>query len=271
MSALNIILIGAHPDDCELFGGGTAALFSRMGHRVKFISMTDGSAGHHQLTGTELVERRSLETIAAADILGISYEILGNPDGQLMPTLENRHLMIQRIREWEADVVISHRPNDYHPDHRYTSQIVQDAAYMVMVPHVVRQAAPLTKNPLFLYFRDRFQKPTPFSPDIAVAIDEVYEQKMQALHAHGSQFYEWLPWIERQAHTLPEDTQARIAWLKAKWTFPLTPLIRHSLQRWYGPEQAAQVQQAEAFEIGEYGLQPDESEIRRLFPMLGLS
>lgn len=269
MNPIRILYIGAHPDDGEVYGGGTAALWSQAGHAVKFISVTDGRAGHHQLSGSALVDRRAQECVAAARQLGVAYEILDNPDGALEPTLYNRNLLITKIREWQADVVVTHRPNDYHPDHRYTSQLVQDAAYLVMVPNLVPEAPPLRRNPVFLYFADRFQKPTPFSPDIAVAIDEVYDRKLAAMHAHTSQFYEWLPWIEGQTDPVPEGDEVRRDWLKQQWPFGVDEPIRASLVRWYGEERAAAVQHAEAFELCEYGRQPDEEEIRRLFPMLG--
>ena len=268
MNPTRILYIGAHPDDGEVYGGGTAALWTQAGHAVKFIAMTDGRAGHHRLSGNALVDRRAKECIAAAQQLGVTYEVLDNPDGQLEPTLYNRNQLIAKIREWQADVVVTHRPNDYHSDHRYTSQLVQDAAYLVMVPNLVPEVAPLRQNPVFLYFADRFQKPVPFSPDIAVAIDEVYDQKLAAMHAHTSQFYEWMPWVERTSDQVPKDDQARLKWLKQQWPFEVDGPTRRSLAKWYGEERSAAVQHAEAFELCEYGHQPAEEEIRQLFPML---
>ena len=269
MDPIRILYLVAHPDDGEVYGGGTATLWARAGHAVKFISLTDGSAGHHQRSGTELVDRRSQESVVAAQRLGVAYEILDNPDGQLEPTLYNRNLLIGKIREWQADVVVTHRPNDYHPDHRYTSLLVQDAAYLVMVPNLVPEVLPLRENPVFLYFADHFQKPTPFSPDIAVAIDTTYAQKLEAMHAHTSQFYEWLPWIEGRSDEVPETDQDRLAWLKQRWPGAVDERTRASLRRWYGEEKGNAVQHAEAFEVCEYGRQPDEAGIRRLFPMVG--
>ena len=80
-------------------------------------------------------------------ILGIETEVLDNHDGELMPTLENRRTITRLIREWQADIVISHRPNDYHPDHRYTGVLVQDAAYMVTVPFFCPDVPPLDEQP----------------------------------------------------------------------------------------------------------------------------
>jgi LmbE family N-acetylglucosaminyl deacetylase len=265
---VRIIMIGAHPDDCDVNSGGTAAIFSKMGYAVKFLSVTNGDAGHQTMKGLALAKRRYAETQEVAKRLGITYDVLDNHDGLLMPTLDVRLQIIKKIREWNADVVIAPRPNDYHPDHRYTGVLVQDAAYMVAVPNVAPGTPALHKNPVFLYFQDYFQRPNPFRPDIAVDITSVNDQKNLGLDAHVSQVYEWLPWIGHYLSEVPKDKNERIKWLATKWDEPITPAVRAALAKWYGEEKAAQVKHAEAFEICEYGQQPDEAEIRRLFPML---
>lgn len=266
---LRILMIGAHPDDCDIKSGGTAALFSQLGHEVKFLSITNGDAGHMDMGGGMLAVRRNAETQEVARRLGITYEVLDNHDGELMPTLEIRKDVIRKIREWEADVVISHRTNDYHPDHRYTGVLVQDAAFMVGVPNIAADTPPLKKNPVFLYYQDHFQKPNPFSPDIAIDISSVIDQKIYALDAHVSQFYEWLPWIANDPDEIPKGKEERIQWLKSKRALAPSPSVRAALEKWYGSEVSDKAQFAEAFEICEYGSQPDEAEIKRLFPMLG--
>lgn len=265
---IRIIMIGAHPDDCDVNSGGTAAIFAKMGYAVKFLSVTNGDAGHQTMKGVALAKRRYEETQEVAKRLGIKYDVLGNHDGLLMPTLEVRLEIIKKIREWNADVVIAPRPNDYHPDHRYTGILVQDAAYMVSVPNVASDVPALKKNPVFLYFQDNFQRPNPFRPDIAVDITNVNEQKLLGLDAHVSQVYEWLPWIGHYLNEVPKNKSDRLKWLATKWVEPITPAIKTSLAKWYGEDKAAQAKYAEAFEICEYGTQPDEAEIRRLFPML---
>ncbi|CAN5641877.1 hypothetical protein BH11BAC5_BH11BAC5_02440 [soil metagenome] len=265
---VHIIMIGAHPDDCDVNSGGTAAIFAKMGYAVKFLSVTNGDAGHQTMKGVALAKRRYAETQEVAKRLGIKYDVLDNHDGLLMPTLEVRMQIIRKIREWNADVVIAPRPNDYHPDHRYTGVLVQDAAYMVSVPNVASDVPALKKNPVFLYFQDNFQRPNPFRPDIAVDITSVNDQKVFALDAHVSQVYEWLPWIGQYLNEVPAGKAERLKWLATKWIEPITPAIQTSLVKWYGEEKAAQVKFAEAFEICEYGAQPGEAEIRRLFPML---
>lgn len=266
---LQIIMIGAHPDDCDIKSGGTAALFVAMGHKVKFLSVTNGDAGHMNEGGGMLAKRRLEETKEVARRLGITYEVLDNHDGELLPTLPIRFEIIRRIREWNADVVIAPRPNDYHPDHRYTGVLVQDAAFMVGVPNVAADTPPLKKNPVFLYFQDNFKKPNPFQPDISVDISAVIDIKVNALDAHQSQFYEWLPWIGGYADKVPSGSAERKEWIKQLRGSGITPEVKVSLQKWYGNQRADQVRFSESFEICEYGSRPNDTEIRRLFPMLG--
>lgn len=263
-----ILFVGAHPDDCDIGAGGTAALLAEAGHAVKFVSLTNGDAGHYEMGGGPLAKQRRAEAHEAAERLGIDeYEVLHYHDGELMPTLEVRRDVIRLIREWDADVVVGHRPNDYHPDHRYSGRVVQDAAYMVQVPNVLPKVEPTDSNPVFLYFEDGFQKPTPFEHDITVAIDTVIDQKIDALDAHASQFYEWLPWVSDALDQVPEGTEARKAWLKNRWTGGVSDAARASLANWYGEEQAQAVQYAESFQVAEYGRQPSDAEIRHLFAL----
>ncbi|HET6768011.1 MAG TPA: PIG-L family deacetylase [Chitinophagaceae bacterium] len=265
---VRIIMIGAHPDDCDDDGGGTAALFAQLGYAVKFVSVTNGDAGHQLSGGVELAKRRFAEAQEAGKRLGITYDVLDNHDGKLMPTLEVRLQVIRKIREWDADIVIAPRPNDYHPDHRYTGVLVQDAAYMVAVPNIAPETPALKKNPVFLYFQDRFKRPNPFRPDITIDITDVFQKKIAALDAHESQMYEWLPWIGQYADKVPKDKKQRITWLAETRKQAITPEVRTVLEKWYGKEKAALIRNAEAFEICEYGAQPDDEMIKKLFPML---
>lgn len=265
---LRIVMIGAHPDDCDIKGGGTAALFAKMGHAVKFISVTNGDAGHMEQGGDTLAKRRKAEAGEAAKRLGITYEVMDNHDGQLMPTLEIRLDLIRKIRAWKADVVISHRPVDYHPDHRYTGVLVQDAAFMVMVPNIAADVPPLAKNPVFLYFQDHFTKPSRFQPDVCVDITQVMDKKIDALDAHESQFYEWLPWIAGYKGEIPTGKQEREDWIRSSRWPSMDTTVRAGLEKWYGPGQAKAARYAEAFELCEYGSRPSEKELRQLFPML---
>src|SRR5688500_8616530 len=266
---IRIIMIGAHPDDCDQDGGGTAILFAKMGYAVKFVSVTNGDAGHQSIGGGMLAQRRIAEAKEAGKRFGVEYEVLDNHDGELLPTLNVRLQVIRKIREWDADVVIAPRPNDYHPDHRYTGVLVQDAAYMVAVPNIATESPALKKNPVFLYFQDRFQRPNAFRPDIAVDITTIFDKKISALDAHESQMYEWLPWIGHYADKVPKDKADRIKWLGETRKQTILPAVKTALEKWYGKEKAAAIKNAEAFEICEYGTQPDDEMIKKLFPMLG--
>lgn len=265
---IRVIAFGAHPDDCDIRASGTAALFAAAGHAVKFVAVTNGDVGHQTLHGEVLAKRRLGEARESARRLGIEYEVLNNHDGELLPTLEVRKQVIRQIRQWNADVVLAPRPNDYHPDHRYTGVLVQDAAYMVVVPHMVPEVPALRKNPVFLYYEDGFQRPNPFRPDITVSIDDVIDKKIAALDSHVSQFYEWLPWVAGTLAEVPKDPEERKAWLKRSRTREIGAPARAALMKWYGAEKGNASRYYEAFEICEYGTQPTEARIRQLFPML---
>lgn len=270
-SPLRIIVFGAHPDDCDLGAGGLAALYTSLGHKVKFVSLTNGNKGHQDKGGGTLARIRLKEAKEAGRRLGIEYDVIDNHDGELLPTLENRMRVIEAIRLWNADIVIAPRTNDYHPDHRNTGILVQDAAYLVIVPNILSSVPALAKNPVFLYVRDRFQRPNPFRPDIVVDISSVFQQKIDELDAHVSQFYEWLPWTDHALDKVPTDPHERKKWLYNAIAArdKVTPEFKLSLDKWYGKEKAAKALTVEAFEICEYGKQPKDEDIRRLFPMLG--
>ena len=269
---LRIIVFGAHPDDPEYKAGGTAAKWAKLGHHVKLVSVTNGDIGHWQIAGGPLASRRTSEAAAADKVLGATSEVLDLHDGELLPTLENRRTIVRLIRVWKADVVIAHRPWDYHPDHRYVGVLVEDAAYMVTVPFFCPDIAPLKKNPLFLYSSDRFQRPYPFRPDIVVSVDDVFDLKLDAIHELTSQAYEGgADGSEASLAKLPPatDVAGRKAWLRKQWEGRQrgeAERFREALIKWYGPEKGNAVKFAEAFEICEYGRHPTVEEIKKLFP-----
>lgn len=268
---LRVIAIFAHPDDADIKMGGTAAMMAQMGHEVKFLSLTNGDAGHHEKGGGALARIRRAEAEEARKRLGISeYEVFDNHDAELLPELHIRMDVIRAIRDWNADVVFGLRPNDYHPDHRNAGKLVIDASYMVIVPNVASDTEPVRNNPVFLYMQDGFEKPNPFSHDIVVGIDDVIETKIAGIDAHTSQVYEWLPWTVHRLDEVPDDPDERLEWLK-EWRFSgeMSDEQRAGLEKWYGTERAVQFNHAESFEIAEYGRYPTEEEIRMIFPMLG--
>ncbi len=263
---LRIIVIGAHPDDPEEVGG-TMAKFIQQGHKVRLVSLTNGNAGHFEMGGGPLAQRRYKEAQCAGGVIGAEYIVLDNDDGELMPTLENREEVIRLIREFRADIVITHRPNDYHPDHRNTGLLVRDAAYMVTVPNIVASVPHLQKNPVFIYTEDRFTEPSPFTPDIVVDIDDVIEKKIDMYDCHVSQMYEWLPYNAGYLDQVPEDPAERRAWLAKRWgRRSNAEKFRGLLVELYGYERGSKVKSAEAFQVSEYGRQPSLEQLKKLFP-----
>jgi LmbE family N-acetylglucosaminyl deacetylase len=260
----SVLIIGAHPDDAEVKAAGTTALWVKHGIQVTFGIMTDGSAGHQSMTTGDLIRRRETEAKEAATRLGADVEFLGYPDGLLMPSLEARLDVIRLIRRTRADLVLTHRPADYHPDHRYTSQLVQDAAYMVTVPRIAPDAPPLSTNPIFGYLSDRFQKPVPLEPQVIVGIDDQIDRITDALDAHGSQFYEWLPFNMGILGQVPTDPAQRKSQLR-DWFFGQYCLKSLDFPTADVPANATYV---EAFQISEYGSPWTPQARRRLFPFL---
>ncbi len=214
---LTILAIGAHPDDCDIKFGGTAIKYLEAGHRVVYLSLTNGDAGHHEISGQELADRRRKEADEVAKLIGVEYMILNNHDGKLQADMKNRHELIGLIRKIQPDLIFTHRPNDYHADHRNTSMLVQDSAYLIAVPNLVKDVPALNYNPVIMYFADKFQKPYPFIADVLVDITDVNEKKMKALSMHECQVFEWLPWIERFEDKVPTDEKGKLEFVNKHW------------------------------------------------------
>ena len=267
---LRIIVFGAHPDDAEYRGAGVAMKWAKMGHHVKLVSTTNGDIGHWQIAGGPLALRRKKEVMEVGRRLDVTTEVLDIHDGEIMPTLENRRTITRLIRQWNADIVITNRPNDYHPDHRYTSILVQDSAYMVTVPFFCPDVPALKKNPLFLYASDRFQRPNPFRADVAVAIDDVIEPTLDALLVMESQIHEG--GANGYSGLYPDDAAGRqrrrdeVRRDLANRYAGYADSYRDVLVKFYGEERGRRVRYAQAFEVCEYGRQPSQDELKRIFP-----
>ncbi|PSP94098.1 GlcNAc-PI de-N-acetylase [Halobacteriales archaeon QS_4_62_28] len=258
---VQLLVIGAHPDDCSIKAGGIAARYVDAGHDVTFLSVTDGSAGHHEMGRTELAQRRKRETEAVAETLGVDYDVADIKDGLLEPTLENRKRLIRYIRNVDPDLVLGPRPNDYHPDHRYTAQLLRDAAYSLIVPNICPNTPALSTNPVIGYVADNFRTPNPFDPDVVLDVTDVEDEKIDALDCHGSQMYEWLPYTFGELDAVPDDEAKRREWLAdeglghlaAHTEMNVADRFRAELEERYGDEAGEAVDHAEAVEISEYG------------------
>ena len=267
---LRVIIFGAHPDDAEYRGAGVAMKWAKAGHHVKLVSTTNGDIGHWQIAGGPLAQRRIKEVQEVARKLGVTVEVIDIHDGEIMPTLENRKIITKLIRQWNADIVITNRPNDYHPDHRYTSILVQDSAFMVTVPFFVPDVPPLQKNPVFLYTSDRFERPNPFRADVAVGIDEVIEPTLDALLVMESQIHEG--GANGHAGLFPDDAAGKqrrrdeVRTSLARRYAGAANQYRSALVKFYGEERGKKVKYAQAFEICEYGRRPTQAELKQMFP-----
>ncbi len=255
---IRVLVFGAHPDDAEFHAGGLLTLHADAGSHIRLVSLTDGSVGHQSLTRPALAARRRDEAARAAARLGAEVDVWDTPDGELEPTLQLRRRVIEEMRRFRPDLVLTHRIHDYHPDHRATGELVRDACYMVRVPGVVPAVPALRADPVVASMVDFFLRPQPFQADVVVDIGAVFERYVALLDCHASQVYEWLPFIEQIPAPVPaaDDVAARLAWL----THFVRRRPRAVAKRWGSTEQYA-----EAFEISEYGRRPSDAERDALF------
>ncbi len=290
MKKLKILMIGAHPDDPDGCGGGAALRYAARGHEVRFLSVSDGRAGHFSMPPDALAARRRKEADEVARLIGITYDVWDIPDGEVEASLENRRRMVRYIREFSPDLVITHRNNDYHADHRNTALLVQDASYLLTVPNYCSDTPIMPRMPVIAFFSDRFKEP-PFRADVLVPIDEVVDKKYEVLRCHESQYFEWLPFNKGTLDTVPEGAEARAEWFRTPriprdrvllpedLNIGATPsnhpeyrmarsavLYREVLRAQYG-DAADRVLFAEAFQISEYGRQPKKEELGELFAL----
>ena len=266
---LRIIAFGAHPDDAELKAGGVAALWAADGHKVKLVAMTNGDVGHFAMAGGPLAQRRKAEVAECARIFGIENEVLDIHDGELTPSLENRKTMARLIREWQADIVLGHRPYDYHPDHRYTGVLMDDSAVIVAAPFFVPDTQPTPRNPVYLYYSDDFQDPKPFTPTIVASIDRTADQKWRCISAMPSQFGDKDSWQARTQPNIPSgdrERQAQLLDIVKKRSETVAEKYRDRLVALYGKEAGQRVKYAEAFQLSQYGRQASVDELKGFFP-----
>lgn len=256
---LDILVLVAHPDDAEIYAGGLLCAYREQGHAVKIIALTRGDAGHHEMDRASLASRRLEEGKAAAASIGATFEVWPHADGGLEPTLALRHEVIAELRRFEPDLVFTHRPCDYHPDHRAVATLVQDASYLASVPRVV-PGVPLSRKPLVVaYLPDLFRRPSPMEPHVIVDVTEHVDRAVRMLAFHESQVFEWLPWNQGMEDTLPADPWERLGWLReifCRRRIDLAERFADRIAREFGDDalRAARAGERffEMFEISEY-------------------
>ena len=266
---LRIIAFGAHPDDAELKFAGTATLFAAQGHKVKLVALTNGDVGHFSQAGGPLAQRRKAEVEACHEKLGVATDVLDIHDGELMPDLETRKKVANLIRDWQADIVLSHRPWDYHPDHRAVGKLAEDAAVVVAAPYFAPYTPPTKGNPIFLFYSDNFKKPYPFDPIIAVGFDDVAQKKWDCISALPSQFGDADSWQARYGRNVPTDEAGRKAYLiegVKQRNADVANQYRNLLVQLYGEQKGRAIKYAEAFELNQYGRGATADELKAMFP-----
>ena len=265
---LRLLILGAHPDDAEYHAGGLAAIYRDAGHVVKMLSVTNGQSGHFRISGKELADIRRAEARAAGEVIGAPYEVWEYPDGRLQPTVEVRERIIRELRTFRPDLVLTHRQNDYHPDHRAVGQAVQDASYLVTVPPICPDVPILRRDPVVGYLPDLFTRPAPLRADVVIDVGDRMETIVRMLAAHRSQFYEWLPYNDRRVEDVPAGESEKIAWLRLWYERKIAVFAdryRNEVLAEYGPERGKSIAFCEVFEISEYAAPLDVAARRRLF------
>jgi len=268
MEKKRILFIGAHPDDADILCGGTALKLAKAGHAVKFVSVTNGDTGHHVLSREETARIRKGEALASAKYAGLyEYEVMDNPCG-IEASVENRRKILRVIRRFAPDVVISHRTCDYHPDHRATAQLVQDCAYVCMVPHFCEDTPIPEKAPVFALSYDGFQDPRPHRADAAIEFDSILEEKLHMMSNHASQFFEWLPWVagnKTVCETGMTEEEKRQSMLSVLLRFETAADgARELLKRVHGEEIGTKIRFAETFEQSPYSRVVSVEEFQKL-------
>ncbi len=266
-SACRVLVLGAHPDDAEVSAGGLIVRHRQAGSTVRMISVTDGRCGHHERPGEQLVAERRQEAAASGRSIGAEYLTWDFADGSLEPSLPVREALIREIRSFAPDLVLTHRPYDYHPDHRAVGTAVQDASYLVTVPHVCPDQPALTRDPIVAYMCDLFTRPTKMRADVLLDIRDEWPTLIQMAACHQSQFFEWLPFHAGELHQVPEDPAERITWL-SNWLEPHhRTRVKHFqaelLERNVSPPPDFKL---EVYEISEYASAMEPDHRRRLFP-----
>ncbi len=270
--AFNIIIIKAHPDEAEEYAGGTAALLARAGHKVKFLSLTNGDVGHWKMSKDALARRRAAEANKAAKILGVTYEIFDYHDGELENNIELRKRVVRAIREWQAKLIISFKPmfGGGHPDNMAAARTVQEGAGLSQAPLFLPEVPVLKTQPIFLYMRDYYSKTFPHKPDLVIPIDQTIAEKLLSFDAHASQFYEFAPYQRGMLDKVPQNDEQKTAYLHKYWGefSHISAEMREWLINWFGEEKGMSFTYGEEFEVAPFSRRPLKEELLKLFPIL---
>lgn len=182
---MNILAVGAHPDDVETMCAGTLAKYASQGHKVFIATATNGNIGSSTLSKDEIGKIRKQEAANSAAIIGAEYICLDYDDELFYETLDVRMSFINLVRHCKADVIFTHNPHDYNPDHELTSKIINDIAVMVPIAKLETEEEPYDVIPSIWYFEPA--NSMGFVLTDYVDITDFYETKMKMLGCMESQ------------------------------------------------------------------------------------
>lgn len=186
---MNILAVGAHPDDLEFLCAGTLILYAKEGHRVFMCHTLNGNLGHEEIPRDELREIRRQEAINSAKVINAESFTIDINDTEIYDNHETRIKMVEIIRKSNPDVIITHSPNDYMQDHFITGQVVYNASFLSTLPQF-KTETPRNQNVPPIYYMDTLAGVN-FQPEEYVDITDVIEIKKEMLNCHKSQV-SWL-------------------------------------------------------------------------------
>ena len=190
----HVLYLGAHPDDFDYSLSAQAVKLVRAGAKVTAVAFCNGNKGHVDMAPEDLAARRLKEAQAAAKVYGLERYVVNEcPDCELDASRAWRERMGRLVRDLAPDMVLTHRPVDYHADHRAVGQVSQDLAYFLGVPHWCADTPVPEKLPFFLYTVDAFTLPRRLRPDLVIDCGDALEIAAKGISCHVSQLFEWTP------------------------------------------------------------------------------
>lgn len=183
--SLDVLAFGAHPDDVELCAGGTVCTLTQQGYQVGVVDLTRGQLGSR---GTP--ERRDREAAHASAIMGLAMrENVGLLDGQIDNSRQNQLKVIRAVRRYRPHIVLIGSLECRHPDHGAGARLCADALFYSGLRKIDTSYDGVSQEPWRPHHVLHYMQAIPFEPTFVVDVGEVWEQRVRALQAFESQFY----------------------------------------------------------------------------------
>ena len=180
VSGVDFMAVAAHPDDAELFAGGTFLKLRAAGRTGVLVDVTDGAAGTR---GSAAIRAR--EAAAAAKALGVARVCLGEPDGRVRATLEAQWKLIEAIRRFRPKVIFTHHPAEEHPDHGATATLVKEAVFRAGLKKLDVAGEPFRPGRIFYAVHSALS----VTPSFCVDVSAHWDAKLRVIRCYESQFH----------------------------------------------------------------------------------